>query len=178
MGMCRVMDCPQLQSLKGYDKADCCVALMDGNRARVQRIWSEPRKSCHVCDAIHDLRDCPWLYGMPEAMREELTSAYKRLKIHEKDRILKHWVDIRRCAGRAASMHHAVCVPCKLCWMRQTNALHVYAVRLMIHIACRPAMANYNFLSLGRIYDCCCMPVWCPYLGNAYAARCPLQQQA
>lgn len=96
------MDCPQLHSLSRWDRADCCVALMDGDRARVERIRSDPRMSCHVCDAMHDLWACPWLYGMPDAMREDLLGAYKRLKIYEKDKILKYWVDIRRYVRRAA----------------------------------------------------------------------------
>ena len=102
VGMCRVMECPQLQSMSRSDRSDCAVALMDGDHARVERIRAKPRKSCHVCDAMHDLRVCLWLHGMPDAMREDLLSAYKRLKIHEKDRILQHWVEIRRYALSAA----------------------------------------------------------------------------
>ena len=105
MGMRRVMDCPQLQSMSRPDKADCCVALMDGDHARVERIRTEPRMSCHACDGTHELHYCPWLRGMPEAMLDHLLSTYKRLKIHEKDRILRHWVEIRRYA-----LEHAVCV--------------------------------------------------------------------
>ena len=103
--MCRVMECPQLQSLRVPDRADCCVALMDGDHARVTRICSEPRRSCHVCDAAHDVWSCPWLQGMPEVMRDDLKRAYKTLRIREKDKILRRWVEIRRYIGSAAPMH-------------------------------------------------------------------------
>ena len=107
----RAMECPQLRSLKMLDRADCCIALMDGDRVRVDRIRAEPRRSCHVCDATHDLRSCPWLQGMPEAMKEDLRSAYKTLTIREKDRILLHWIEIRRYARSAAPTDNALRPP-------------------------------------------------------------------
>ena len=54
-----------------------------------------------MCDGMHDLRTCPWLQGMPEAMREELGRAYKMFQIVEKDKVLRRWLEIRRYAHRA-----------------------------------------------------------------------------
>lgn len=98
--MRRVLDCPQLQVLKKIDRVDCCVALMDGDCGRVHRIlYERQRKSCHVCDERHELGDCPWLQGMPDEMKDALRSCYRTLRMRDKDKILRDWVEMRRYMG-------------------------------------------------------------------------------
>lgn len=148
MGMCRAMECPQLQSLKPLDRADCCVALMDGDHTRMDRIRSEPRRGCHVCDAVHDLRTCPWLQGMPEAMREDLKRAYKTLRIREKDKILRHWLEIRRYRSSAAPVRSALRpLPIPSCWAVSCMACAASSfdhLRCMCSIKCLPYFPTYE----------------------------------
>lgn len=97
--------CPELQSLEHYVRVDVCIAHLDGDQQRVERILRrEPRKACHVCDGSHPLRACPWLQGMPDEQKAALMSAYRSLKMREKDKLLRQWVDARRCLGLPMSL--------------------------------------------------------------------------
>ena len=91
--LCSMKECPQLAALSHLHKLDVQVAFMDGDQERAKAIMQRPpRRTCHLCDAQHHLSACPWLLGMSETTMTDLMSCYRRLKIHDKDNILRQWL--------------------------------------------------------------------------------------